>query len=129
MKNAAWNPVLPISVCMADGEPPVFDDRVYLFGSHDTPGGESFCLEDYEFFSAPLNDLSSWSSKGTNYSAKQDPLYGENVRYLYAPDVVQGNDGRYYLYYCLAGRARAAIPIPSVWQSAIHRTDSTSTTV
>ena len=34
---------------------------------------------------------------------KQDPLYGENARYLYAPDVVRGNDGRYYLYYCLAG--------------------------
>ena len=81
----------------------MFGDRVYLFGSHDTPGGESFCLEDYEFFSAPLHDLSHWTSRGANYSAKQDPLYGENARYLYAPDVVQGNDGRYYLYYCLAG--------------------------
>lgn len=99
----AWNPVLPISVCMADGEPHVFGERVYLFGSHDTPGGESFCLEDYEFFSAPLDDLSNWTSKGTNYSAKQDPLYGEDAKSLYAPDVVQGNDGRYYLYYCLAG--------------------------
>ena len=99
----AWNPVLPISVCMADGEPHVFGSRVYLFGSHDTPGGESFCLEDYEFFSAPLDDLSHWTSNGINYAAKQDPLYGENARYLYAPDVVRGNDGRYYLYYCLAG--------------------------
>ena len=99
----AWNPVLPISVCMADGEPHVFGERVYLFGSHDTPGGESFCLEDYEFFSAPLDDLSHWTSKGINYTAKQDPLYGENARYLFAPDVVRGKDGRYYLYYCLAG--------------------------
>ncbi|MFQ9435485.1 MAG: family 43 glycosylhydrolase [Ruminococcus callidus] len=24
---------------------------------------------------------------------------------LYAPDVVQGNDGRFYLYYCMSGRA------------------------
>ena len=94
MKHTAWNPVLPVSVCMADGEPHVFGDRVYLFGSHDTPGGESFCLEDYEFFSAPLDDLSHWTSKGTNYSANQDPLYGENACYLYAPDVVRGNDGR-----------------------------------
>ena len=98
-----WNPILPISVCLADGEPHVYGERVYLFGSHDTPGGESFCLEDYEFFSAPLDDLSNWTSRGTNYSAKQDPLYGENACYLYAPDVVRGNDGRYYLYYCLAG--------------------------
>lgn len=103
MKHTACNPVLPISVCMADGEPHVFGERVYLFGSHDTPGGESFCLEDYEFFSAPLSDLSDWTSKGPNYSASQDPLYGEEAKYLYAPDVVRGNDGRYYLYYCLAG--------------------------
>ena len=103
MKQIARNPVLPVSVCVADGEPHVFGDRVYLFGSHDKPGGESFCLKDYEFFSAPLNDLSDWTSHGTNYSAKQDPLYGENAKYLYAPDVVRGNDGRYYLYYCLAG--------------------------
>ncbi len=103
MKHTACNPILPLSVCIADGESHVFGDRVYIFGSHDTPGGESFCLEDYELFSAPLNDLSSWTSKGINYSARQDPLYGENARYLYAPDVVRGNDGRYYLYYCLAG--------------------------
>ena len=103
MKHTACNPVLPVSVCIADGEPHVFGERIYLFGSHDTPGGESFCLEDYEFFSASLDNLSHWTSREINYSSKQDPLYGENARYLYAPDVVKGNDGRYYLYYCLAG--------------------------
>ena len=24
-------------------------------------------------------------------------------QYLFAPDVVQGNDGKYYLYYCMGG--------------------------
>lgn len=83
-------------MCMANGS---------IFSAPTTrpAGGESFCLDDYEFFSAPLNDLSHWTSKGRNYSAKQDPLYGEDACYLYAPDVVRGNDGRYYLYYCLAG--------------------------
>ena len=103
MKRQACNPVLPLSVCIADGEPHVFGDRVYLIGSHDTPGGESFCLQDYEFYSAPLDDLSDWTSKGANYSAKQDPRYAPDACYLYAPDVVQGSDGRFYLYYCLAG--------------------------
>jgi len=97
------NPFLPLNVCIADGEPHVFGDRVYVFGSHDTAGGESFCLEDYEFYSAPIDDLTNWSSKGTNYSAKQDPMYCEDRKYLYAPDVVRGNDGRYYLYYSLSG--------------------------
>ena len=101
--NQIFNPFLPQGVYIADGEPHVFGDRFYLFGSHDREGGESFCLEDYEFFSAPLSDLSDWTSKGPNYSASQDPLYGEEAMYLYAPDVVCGNDGRYYLYYCLAG--------------------------
>lgn len=103
MKGQAYNPVLPLSVCIADGEPHVFGDRVYLIGSHDTPGGESFCLQDYEFYSAPLDDLSDWTSRGANYSAKQDPRYAPDACYLYAPDVVQGSDGRFYLYYCLAG--------------------------
>ena len=102
-KKQALNPFLPPHVCIADGEPHVFGERIYLFGSHDREGGESFCLEDYEFYSAPVNDLTDWTSKGINYSARQDPLYGENTKYMYAPDVVQGNDGRYYLYYCLAG--------------------------
>ena len=103
MKNQVFNPFLPLDKYIPDGEPHVFGDRVYLFGSHDKEGGDTFCALDYEFFSAPLDDLSDWSSKGINYSAKQDALYTAERPYLYAPDVVMGNDGRYYLYYCLAG--------------------------
>ena len=98
-----FNPFLPEDVYIADGEPHVFGDRVYLFGSHDKEGGDSFCLENYEFFSAPIDDLGNWTSKGINYAADQDPLYSESAKYLYAPDVVRGNEGRFYLYYCLAG--------------------------
>jgi hypothetical protein len=47
--------------------------------------------------------LESWSCKGTSYRADQDPQYGEKLKYMYAPDVVQGNDGRFYLYYCMSG--------------------------
>lgn len=99
----AVNPFLPLNVYIPDGEPHVFGDRVYLFGSHDKENGETFCMLDYEIWSAPVDDLSCWTSKGTNYSARQDPLYSETMKYMYAPDCVQGNDGRYYLYYCLAG--------------------------
>lgn len=103
MKGQAYNPFLPLDVYIPDGEPHIFGDRIYLFGSHDKEGGDTFCELDYEFFSAPLDDLNNWSSKGINYSAKQDALYSGKRPYLYAPDVVCGNDGRYYLYYCLAG--------------------------
>ena len=103
MKQQAYNPFLPAGVCIPDGEPHVFGDRVYLFGSHDQEGGDSFCLLDYEVWSAPVNDLSDWSCRGVSYSSRQDPRCSETMSYMYAPDCVRGNDGRYYLYYCLAG--------------------------
>lgn len=101
--KTACNPFLPLNAYIPDGEPHVFGDRLYLFGSHDQEGGDTFCALDYEFFSCPVDDLSDWTSRGINYSAKQDPLYSEERPYMYAPDVVQGNDGRFYLYYCLSG--------------------------
>lgn len=101
------NPFLPLDTYIADGEPHVFGDRVYLFGSHDKEGGDTYCMLDYEFWSAPVDDLSSWSCKGVSYRAKQDPQYGDKLKYMYAPDVVQGNDGRFYLYYCMSGEKGA----------------------
>lgn len=74
MKEQAYNPFLPLGVYIPDGEPHIFGDRIYLFGSHDKEGGDTFCELDYEIFSAPIDDLSNWSSKGINYSAKQDAL-------------------------------------------------------
>lgn len=100
-KRQVYNPFLPLDEYIPDGEPHVFGDRVYLFGSHDREGGQEYCELDYTFYSAPLNDLSSWSCEGISYSSKQDPDYSETQKYMYAPDVVRGNDGRYYLYYTL----------------------------
>lgn len=102
LRNIA-NPFLPLDTYIADGEPHVFGDRVYLFGSHDQAGGDTYCMLSYEFWSAPVDNLESWSCKGTSYRADQDPQYGEKLKYMYAPDVVQGNDGRFYLYYCMSG--------------------------
>ena len=98
-----FNPFLPLNVCIPDGEPHVFGDRVYLFGSHDKEGGDAFCMLDYECFSAPVDDLKSWRSEGIIYRAAQDPDYSVRDKYMYAPDVVQGNDGRFYLYYSMSG--------------------------
>ncbi|MGN0435341.1 MAG: family 43 glycosylhydrolase [Wujia sp.] len=97
-----YNPFLPLYECIPDGEPHVFGDRVYLYGSHDKEGGETFCMLDYTVYSAPIDDLKDWRCEGVIYSAIQDPDY-PNRKYMYAPDVVRGNDGRYYLYYCMSG--------------------------
>ncbi|MGN0364004.1 MAG: family 43 glycosylhydrolase [Bilifractor sp.] len=104
MKKQAMNPYLPLNEYVADAEPHVFGDRIYVFGSHDRANATTFCARDYVGWSAPVDDLGDWTCSGTIYSAKQDPDYSANgLGYMYAPDCVRGNDGRYYLYYCLAG--------------------------
>ncbi len=102
MRKQVYNPFLPLNEYIPDGEPHVFGDRVYLYGSHDKEGGYTFCMQDYVVYSAPLDDLSDWRFEGVSYRADQDPDY-PNPRFMYAPDCVQGNDGRYYLFYCLGG--------------------------
>ena len=101
-KKQAFNPYLPLDTYVPDGEPHVFGDRLYVFGSHDKEGGDKYCMLDYEGFSAPLDNLADWRSEGIIYRASQDPTHSEKYSYLYAPDVVQGNDRRYYLYYALS---------------------------
>ena len=118
MKTSGLNPYLPFWETVPDGEPHVFGDRVYIYGSHDRLGGTSFCEEDYVCWSAPVEEPGVWTCEGVIYKKMQDPLNGapygkklpeigmplgteENPHLLYAPDVAQGPDGRYYLYYAL----------------------------
>ena len=95
------NPILPLWEYIPDGEPHVFGDRIYLFGSHDVEGGTRYCQAgNYVCWSAPLADPTHWQCEGVIYENRQDPLFREGITLdLYAPDVVQGNDGRFYLYY------------------------------
>lgn len=99
MKRQAVNPYLPQGEYIPDGEPYVFDDRVYVYGSHDRFDYPMFCANDYVCYSAPVNDLSDWRFEGIIYRKKQDPKNRLGLRLLFAPDVAVGADGRYYLYY------------------------------
>lgn len=118
MKRPVFNPYLPSWEFVPDGEPHVFGNRLYVYGSHDEPGGTTFCPGDYVVWSAPVDDLSDWRCEGVSYRKEQDPLNGapydgvlpqldpfmgtlELPHLLYAPDVACGPDGRYYLYYSL----------------------------
>lgn len=99
MKQQAFNPYLPGYEYIPDAEPRVFGDRVYIYGSHDRFNWPIFCLNDYVCWSAPLDDLSDWRYEGVIYRKNQDPMNKLGLRCLYAPDAVQGPDGRFYLYY------------------------------
>ena len=98
-RRQVFNPYLPSWEYVPDGEPHVFGDRVYVYGSHDAFGAPIFCVNDYVCWSAPVNDLTQWRYEGVIYRKKQDPGNRLGIRSLYAPDVTQGPDGRYYLYY------------------------------
>ncbi len=56
-RRQALNPYLPSWEYIPDGEPYVFGDRVYIYGSHDFYNGYVFCMGDYVCWSAPLDDL------------------------------------------------------------------------
>lgn len=101
MKKQGLNPYLPSWEYIPDGEPYVFNDRVYVYGSHDRFNGHAFCLNDYVCWSASVKDLADWRYEGTIYNKTDDPLNPDGRACLYAPDVTVGPDGRYYLYYAL----------------------------
>ncbi len=100
MKKQAYNPYLPLWEYIPDGEPHIFNDRLYIFGSHDRFNGTQFCMNDYVCWSCPVNDLTDWRYEGCIYRKTQDPHAGGNS-IMQAPDVCRGPDGRYYLYYTL----------------------------
>lgn len=126
MEQTIYNPYLPTFEYVPDGEPHVFDGRIYLYGSHDRFHGADFCLNDYVSYSADVHDLTNWRHEGVIYRKDQDPrnqdraaglpervlkqaiepirpedINPQGVHAMWAPDVVRGLDGRYYLYYCL----------------------------
>jgi len=96
-----FNPYLPSYEYIPDGEPHIFDGRLYIYGSHDKFGGEDYCVNDYVCWSAPVEDLSDWRFEGVIYQKSQHP-YSVGRNLLFAPDVVKGKDERYYLYYSVA---------------------------
>jgi hypothetical protein len=101
MKKQRVNPYLPSWEYIPDGEPYVFDGRVYVYGSHDRFNGYVYCLNDYVCWSAPVDNLADWRYEGVIYKKTDDPLNRDGSMCLYAPDVTVGPDGRYYLYYVL----------------------------
>ncbi len=113
MKKQVFNPYLPSYEYVPDGEPHVFNDRLYIFGSHDRFDGPDFCVNDYVCYSTPVDDLADWKFEGTIYHRHQDPNGGGRVvgHGMAAPDVCQGADGRYYLYYFIGGSNKISVAV------------------
>lgn len=109
----AFNPYMPSWEYVPDAEPHVVEDRVYVYGSHDLFNGLNFCLGDYVCWSAPVDDLGNWKYEGCIYKREQDPA-APRIRLtngLAAPDMVQGPDGRFYLYYFMGGTKMISVAV------------------
>lgn len=100
MEKQVYNPYMPLYEYVPDGEPHIFENRLYVYGSHDQFGAFAFCHNDYVTWSCPLDDLTDWRYEGVIYKKTQDPKNKGRKDY-FAPDVTQGPDGNYYLYYGL----------------------------
>lgn len=100
------NPYLPFWEYIPDGEPRVFGDRIYVYGSHDRNGCDKFCDYRLKVWSAPLSDPNKWVCHGTAFSTRDFREHKSDVDWtdneLYAPDVVE-KDGKYYLYAYIVG--------------------------
>ena len=109
----AFNPYLPSYEYVPDAEPHIVDGRIYIYGSHDLFNGLNFCLGDYVCWSAPVDDLGNWKYEGCIYKREQDPA-APRIRLtngLAAPDMVQGPDGRFYLYYFMGGTKMISVAV------------------
>lgn len=93
------NPYLPEGEYIPDGEPHVFGDRIYVYGSHDKCGSPRYCPGDYVVWSAPVTDLSNWTNTGVAYK-RRGVRNKIGFRCMWAPDCAKASDGKYYLYYC-----------------------------
>lgn len=109
----AFNPYMPSWEYVPDAEPHIVGDRVYVYGSHDIFNGINFCLGDYVCWSAPVDDLGNWKYEGCIFKREQDPA-APRIRVtngLAAPDMVQGPDGKFYLYYFMGGTKMISVAV------------------
>ena len=131
MKKQGYNPYLPSWEYIPDGEPYVFNGRVYVYGSHDRFNGYVYCMNDYVCWSAPVEDLADWRYEGVIYKKTDDPMNSDASMCLYAPDVTVGPDGRYYLYYVLDHLSIVAVAVCDTpagkyeFYGHVHYTDGT----
>ena len=102
------NPYLPGWEYIPDGEPRVFGDRVYVYGSHDRAGSGRFCDHVLKCWSASVDNLNDWVCHGDIFHTLEDRDHPADTDWtkegneLYAPDVVE-KDGRYYLFAYIFG--------------------------
>lgn len=91
------NPYLPLKYYIPDGEPRVFDNKLYIYGSCDLYNGDNYCLGEYNVCYADINDLENFKVV-KSYTFKDSLISFEEGGQFQAPDCVKYKD-KYYLFY------------------------------
>lgn len=86
----------------ADPSARVFNNRVYVYPSHDIVAKEGkgrvgwFCMEDYHVFSS--DNLTDWTDHGVIVKQNEVPWVKKDSYSMWAPDCIYRN-GKYYFYF------------------------------
>jgi hypothetical protein len=97
----AQNPFI-LDQFTADPSARVFNDRVYVYPSHDILSNENrgrigwFCMEDYHVFSS--SELTEWTDHGVIVSQNKVKWVDSTSYSMWAPDCIYKN-GMYYFYF------------------------------
>jgi hypothetical protein len=100
-KIFAQNPLI-MNQFTADPAARVFNEKIYLYPSHDILAEEGkgragwFCMEDYHVFSS--DNLTDWTDHGVIVSQDKVPWVNSKSYALWAPDCIYRN-GKYYFYF------------------------------
>ncbi len=62
--------MLPLEICIPDGEAHVFGGRLYVYGSYDTSSKE-YCSEEYHV--ASTDDMLAWKVGGKSLDGRDVP--------------------------------------------------------
>ena len=94
----AHNPLLDSRSFVPDVEAHAWGDgRIYLYGSMDHQGVQTYCSDVHHVYSS--DDMIHWVDHGVVFSIS-DSTWAKDCGALYAPDCAY-RDGWYYLYYCV----------------------------
>ena len=100
-KAHAQNPLVR-NQFTADPTARVFNNRLYVYPSHDIPCTEGkgrigwFCMEDYHVFSS--DNLTDWTDHGVIVQQNEVPWAKKDNYAMWAPDCIYRN-GKYYFYF------------------------------
>jgi hypothetical protein len=99
---SAQNPIIQDQFT-ADPTARVFNDKVYLYPSHDIPAPSGaklrkdwFCMEDYHVFSS--DNLTDWKDHGVIVRQNKVTWVDSTSYSMWAPDCIFKN-GKYYFYF------------------------------